>query len=61
MGKSCGIYGGVRKYGVAIIRLAQRIPHGKTRDRWENKSPEETEEIRYKFVEWTDLAEHTEI
>ena len=44
---------------VAIIRLAEKRPLGRTRDRRENKSPHEHEKIRSEFVEWTDLAQHT--
>jgi len=59
MGEACGMYGGVHKYRVAIIRLEQSRPLGRTRDRWENKSPQKYKEIRSKFVNWTDLAQHT--
>jgi hypothetical protein len=44
---------------VAIILLAQRRPLGRIRDRWVIKSPQELEEIRSEFVEWTYLAQHT--
>jgi hypothetical protein len=59
MGEACGMYGGVNKYRVDIIRLEQSRPLGRTRERSDKKSPQEHKEIRSKFVEWTDLAQHT--
>jgi hypothetical protein len=48
------------EYRVAIIHLPQRRIVGKTRDRWENKSPQETEDIRSEFVGWAGVKGHTE-
>jgi len=58
LGGACGIYGGVHKYRVAIIRLAEMRQSGRNRDRLENKNPQEPEEIKIDFVEWTDLAQY---